>query len=163
MIAPPECPFEARLVADIAAGRSIDTCPELQEHLAACAGCRELAEVATLLAEDGSAAQGELAVPPAGLVWWRAQLRVRQAAATQAQQAMTVVQAIAAAATVAALAALATLSWRLVGPWMHRLVDSSALLPSSPTPWAMLLVVVGAVWSIAAPVAVYLVLRSERS
>jgi predicted anti-sigma-YlaC factor YlaD len=65
----------------IAQGHWPSSCPaELRAHVESCTTCRDLAAVteAMLSARAVSVAQPQL--PPAGIVWWRAQLRRRKEA-----------------------------------------------------------------------------------
>ena len=75
------CPHEKEVVALLARGHYPQACPaELRTHVSACRSCADLALVtrAFQTARTESAAAAHLASP--GLLWWRAQLRRRNAA-----------------------------------------------------------------------------------
>jgi hypothetical protein len=95
---PGTCRFNERvhvLVAQKEPAGSVD--PALMQHIADCRECGDLWVVANAIAEDYSSAIQEARVPPAGLVWWRAELRARQEARGVANRPITVAQSIAAA------------------------------------------------------------------
>jgi hypothetical protein len=110
-----DCPREGDVFEAIAFGRWGDRRePELAAHVAGCAICRDLAEVASALQHDRESACRAAHPPTAGMVWWRATIRARAEAAHTAMQPMTVLQGIAGACVAGATAALATLAWRWV-------------------------------------------------
>jgi hypothetical protein len=110
-----DCPREGDVFEAIAFGRWGDRRePELAAHVAGCAICRDLAEVASALHHDRESACREAHPPTAGMVWWRATIRARAEAAHTAMQPITVLQGIAGASAAGATAALATLAWRWV-------------------------------------------------
>ncbi|HEV7239344.1 MAG TPA: hypothetical protein VGQ36_08900 [Thermoanaerobaculia bacterium] len=67
---------------------------ELGAHAATCASCGELRLVAGALLEDRSEAMANAAVPSAGTMWWRMQLRQRQEAQALARRSLLVGQAV---------------------------------------------------------------------
>jgi hypothetical protein len=129
---------------------------ELQDHVAECAACADLVEVALLLAED-HAREAEIAsVPSAGQVWWRAQVRARAEARRTAERPMHIVQAITAACVVGGIAG--TLGW--AAPWMRQAVTwlhAIAVPGQLDAVWWLAI----ATWLILAPVALYLVFARE--
>jgi len=88
------CEREAELVEALTSGRWPDACGEdLRRHAATCAVCAEVVLVARAL---GSAeARVEMALPTAGLVWWKAQMRARREAAERAAQPIAIVEGLA--------------------------------------------------------------------
>ena len=54
--------------------------PELRAHLADCRSCSELLLVMQAFQQSRNRAIGEVQLPGAGAIWWRAQLRRRNAA-----------------------------------------------------------------------------------
>lgn len=164
-----ECPREQELIDEIAAGRYPDTAPaSVREHVAACASCRELADMVTLLQEDRAAAITETALPSAGQVWWRAELRARQEAAHTAHRPMTLMLGLAWAATIAVLLAFGA----LLGPFAGQWLDHASWLSTTPAvdlgrllialqPWSGVFAIAGIAWLVLAPVAVYLLLRGD--
>ncbi|MFP5246483.1 MAG: hypothetical protein ACLGH0_07285 [Thermoanaerobaculia bacterium] len=67
---------------------------ELDAHVAGCASCSELRLVAGALLDDRVVAAKEAAVPSAGAMWWRMQLRRRHDAQAAARQSLMIGQAI---------------------------------------------------------------------
>ena len=70
---------------DVAAMREAGYWPaaceeELREHVAGCARCGDLVLVASTMQRARVAALGEARLQALGVIWWRAQLRRRQAA-----------------------------------------------------------------------------------
>jgi hypothetical protein len=98
------------------------------------------AEIAKLIEEEFSRARQEARVPPAELVWLRAQMRAREEATRRAIRPIVVGQAVGIAALAGLLAAL-----------LSRF--SLAQLP--PIPIALVEIVVGS-WLLLAPIALYL-------
>ena len=106
------CAHESDVIMFVATGRWPDRAPtELRAHADQCEVCGPLGMAA--LAIDTEAAAAPPALPSAGTVWWRAQLRARQDAARQVVRPITVAQAlgIAAAFGVAGAVFGATASW----------------------------------------------------
>lgn len=90
------CPWEKELTHALKAGHWPDGCtPELRVHVAACSGCRDLVLVgeAFQLAKEESAR--EIPSGSAGLLWWRAQLRRRNAVAQKITRPITIAQTFA--------------------------------------------------------------------
>jgi hypothetical protein len=164
---PHECPREDEVLDAITSGRWPDGCAvSLHAHVAACEVCRDVADVALYLRDDGAALGAEVRVPSAGAVWWRAQARARAEAEQAAMRPMLVAAACGATVLVALMAAALTLGL----PWVGALLgDSLAMLARvQPTVsvsadlvgealerW-LLQVVLAAVLLVAAPVALYL-------
>lgn len=152
---PTECMRELEVMEMVACGRWADRCPEeLRAHVSMCEICSDVLDVALAFHEDREA-HGNVQIPAAGLVWWRAELRARQEAMRKVSRPMTVVQAFGAAAGVGAAAALLSLAW----PWLRALVmpDLSTL---SFAQWGIVIVIAFAVIVIA-PVAMYFVLSDD--
>jgi hypothetical protein len=76
-----ECGREADVLEAVAFGRWPDHAPELVTHVATCAVCADLADVARALHDDRETACREAPVAAAGIVWWRATIRARADAA----------------------------------------------------------------------------------
>lgn len=66
---------------------------ELREHVAGCAVCADLARVVAALLDERETAEPARDLPPASLVWWRAQLRAREEATRAALRPIRIVQA----------------------------------------------------------------------
>jgi hypothetical protein len=105
-----ECPRELELLEAIA----MDRVQQLRDHLAECASCAEIAEIAGALRHDHQAARREANVPSAGAVWWRATIRARAEAARTVSQPITVAQGVAGACGIGLAVALLGIVWRMM-------------------------------------------------
>ena len=165
-----ECEREDDVLNAISAGRWPERCDEdLRTHVSACVVCADLADVATALTDDRDAACHEARVPPAGVVWWRAQLRAREEAARAAGRPVAFIQGVAASVAVWLMVAL----FRAVPlPYLaERRTWASSLLPSFPASMAdvarvsaaiplVVFLVVGA-WLLLTPLAIYFAVADE--
>jgi hypothetical protein len=155
------CPREAEVFEAVAFNRIAD----LADHLAACAICAEIADVAGALQAEHVAACREAPVPSAGAVWWRATVRARAEAARTVAQPITLLQGIAGACGVGVAAALVTIAWRAfdgmggldeiamrLGERRDDIAAASALLLQHGLPIMLAL----AACLVIAPVAIYL-------
>jgi hypothetical protein len=103
------------------------------------------AEIAALLQEEYAVATREARVPPAQIVWLRAEMRAREEAARRVTRPIVVAQAVG----IAALAGVLVVLLRDV---------SLSGLPSLPL--ALIEVVLGS-WLVLAPIALYFALSRE--
>jgi len=159
-----ECDREQDVLDALAAGRWPGGCDEeLGAHVNACGTCRDLADVAAALLSDQEMARREARVPPAGVVWWRAQLRAREDAARAAGRPVAFIQGVAASVVVWLLIALYralpaeyVAEWRA---WLTEFVPNVTLTISdvsrltAAVPFVVLLTV--GVWVVLAPIAIY--------
>jgi hypothetical protein len=107
-----ECPREADVVEAAARGLWSDSrSAELAEHIRSCPVCRDVADVSEAIQRECDQARHDARLPSAGLVWWRAQLRVRQERAAAAGRPITVAQAAAVAVAALFLFTLGGLLW----------------------------------------------------
>jgi len=98
---PPECLYESALLEALHNGA---IGPALHQHAGSCPSCAQLVQVAThLLASE----QPEGEPPPAGLIWWRAQLDARRRLAQRSLAPIRIFQKIAAAVAMLILAVAA--------------------------------------------------------
>jgi len=163
------CDRERELLDAIGAGRWAERCDEeLHTHVAGCAGCSDVAAVATALFEDRLTTVHGVAVPRSGLVWWRMQLRARReqerAAARTVSVAHTValVSAFGVAAAILGVTLLADPGASL--PKLASAIRAGALEVSSPSvfaSWSGPLLLALAAWLVLAPVAVWLAVTEE--
>jgi hypothetical protein len=165
------CPRESELWEAIAAGRWPDaTNADLWSHVNECPTCRDVALVSASLSSEGLSARREAAPPTAAVVWWRAQMRARQEAASRAARPITIVQGVAVACAIGLAAAVAgsALDW-LQGPltWLSAwrgaigvsAADLAAIdLTSRSLALPLALIVVSLV---VAPLAVYLITAGD--
>ena len=76
------CEFESEVLAAVMEARWPECAgAELRAHVEECAICRDVAATAAAFEADRETLRAEAALPDAGLVWWRAQLRARREAA----------------------------------------------------------------------------------
>jgi hypothetical protein len=148
-----ECTREREIVEAVAAGRWPDACgDELRNHAASCRTCNEVVLVASAIHEQRALDLAQTHVPPAGLIWWRTQLRTRQEAVRRAERPLTIAHALAAAS-------IAGVSAALIGQLMPSVHDVLAALKSLPG----LALLIGAVAGLilVANVALYLVFSDK--
>ena len=102
------CEREPEVLEAVLAGRWPDGAdPELRDHADGCDACDELALVAGAIHADHYDAVHGANVPPAAVVWWRAQQRARAEAVKSAKQTITAVQTGAIASAIVVGLALA--------------------------------------------------------
>lgn len=129
------CSREAELKEEMESGHWPEaSSSELRGHVAVCSGCLD----AVLLRQSFRAARTESVsaaqLPPPGMLWWRAQLRRRNAALAKVQRPIVGAQIFALLVTVAIGCGLAIVEWRTglegglsVSGWL----DSLNSLPKS--------------------------------
>jgi len=83
-----DCPREFDVVQAVFAGR-LDGDDEMRAHARACDTCGDALLLASVLRADRDAALGDVHVPAAGQIWWRAAIRARLEATTAAARPMT--------------------------------------------------------------------------
>lgn len=101
------CGYEAAIVQTVKAGTAND---EISAHLETCADCRETAKIARLFQTNLVAQSMPKAMPAAGLVWWKSEIKTKRRRAERAAAPIFFVQAAAAAAVAA------TFVWLLLNP-----------------------------------------------
>jgi len=160
-----ECVRESEILDEIAAGRWPAEAPAaLTSHAASCPVCADLALAASALHHDAAVATvTPLALPSAGQVWWRAELRARHEAARLAQRPVLAVQVVAAVVVLAALVTGA----RSVAPdawaWFARTASGARSVSfATLEPLTLALVLAVGLWLILGPIAVYMVVRADR-
>ena len=93
---PPQCEFEAEVLAAAMEGRWPEAADgELRRHASACALCSEAALVACAIGNAREEMRISAIVPDGGRVWWLAQIRARREAIAAAGRPITMVQMIA--------------------------------------------------------------------
>lgn len=91
-----ECDREQDVLDAIGAARWPDRCDdELRAHVGSCEVCADLVEILGPMSQERDAAWDSARVPPASVVWWRAQLRARDEALRAATRPLTAVYALA--------------------------------------------------------------------
>jgi predicted anti-sigma-YlaC factor YlaD len=157
------CEREIEVVTALMEGRWPDGCePALRAHAAACTPCGELVQIAGAVREQHLATMQEAAVPPSGLVWWRAQRRSRQEALATASRAITTVQA--ASVGIAIVIALTVIgftreTWQ---GWVARATDYIAFGALDFTPAVDVLLLVGVASAVLlAPIVLWFAVTKE--
>ena len=157
---PAECPYERDVVDAVTTdGWRGGPRADLVAHVAACEVCRDVVVVARAVRGDYDRAAAEARVPPAGLVWWRAQLRARREGAETAGRPITYVQVFAGSVAAGLLFMLGGLLW----PWLRAsvgVIDSFASLAELGRPWVPFALAVGG-WLILAPLLLVLALSDD--
>jgi hypothetical protein len=112
-----ECPHEFEVVQVVLAGR-LEYCDEVRMHAESCEVCREVVAVASLMRDDRNGALGEVQVPAAGQVWWRAAIRARLDATNAAARPMTWAHGVAGACAAGLTVGIITVAWPTIeGAW----------------------------------------------
>ena len=110
-----ECRHEADLVAAVTNGRwpaAVDVA--LREHVTSCAVCADVLQVAEAMAGSSRKRWPTRALPAAGQVWWRAQVRARHDAAVVAARPVMVAQALGGAAALGLVAGVVCGKWAAI-------------------------------------------------
>ncbi len=157
-----ECRWEVDLLDAIASGRwpaRAETA--LQEHVAECSLCADVADVAQAFVEERDAAWAESGnLAPARLIWLRAQARARAEDSRAAARPIAIMQALGFAGATGLMSALIGVAawwvwtrteWLSAVPW-----PSDGGLDVMGVAIRGVLLAVG-LWLVLAPVAVYLV------
>jgi hypothetical protein len=164
-----ECDREQDVVDAIGAGRWPARCDEeLRAHVRSCEVCADLVEILPAMVDERDAAWDAAHVPPAGVVWWRAQLRARNEAVRAVTRPLTVVTAIAllffgalvGGAFVAILPRLRTWSAAAAGSvqWPAAAELEKLVAPFAGSSVALLLL---GTWLLVAPLAIWLAIRDD--
>jgi len=85
------CDQEQKVFAAVRFG-SLD--PSLQNHVSHCSICADLVFVAEFMRENSPVPETEVRLPNADFIWWKAQLRTRQAALQRATRPIDLVAKI---------------------------------------------------------------------
>jgi len=151
---PLECAWEPAVLRSIAEGRWPEGCDDdLREHLAACATCAVLIDVAGALARDRERAARTAPVPGSGVVWWRMRLRMRREAERSARRIVTLVQGAILGAC--AIVALVLVIWIATPP------EGGAASLAHAIPWSNRIFVALVAWLFGILAAVRLALPGD--
>ena len=169
-----DCCREDDVLDALTSGRWPDRADdELRGHVATCAICADVIEVASAVLEVRNDEPGEMRIPSSAVMWWRAQMRARQEAAREAARPITVAQVVAlvtlVAVSVSAFIALSPWLAGVAGGWMLGAVDSATSLATGRGPsgmltqgWVLSAVVIGlGIWLVLAPVAIYFAVADD--
>jgi len=125
------CPQEKEVLAQLALGHYPQACaPELLTHVSACPTCADLVLLTRAFQTARASATATANLPSPGLLWWRAQLRRRNAAVERLGKPVLGAQIFALSVSflfaVGFLATQATHGLRWL-PWLQNLPQASAL------------------------------------
>jgi len=110
------CPEEHELAAALREGRWPAACdPALRQHVEQCEACSDLVLVATTLEQARSEEMENAPAISPGLLWWRAQLRRRNAALEQVSKPIGVAGKFALALSI--MTAFALVMWQRAPLW----------------------------------------------
>jgi hypothetical protein len=107
------CEQEPRVLEAATSGRWE---PALRKHAEECASCAEVALVAAFM-NEAEAEPAEVRLPDAELVWWKAQLRARRAAAEKATRPIALAEKAACSAVGLAMIAVLAFLWPNLEAW----------------------------------------------
>lgn len=113
------CREEAAVIEALRAGRDADE--PVRAHLAACASCREAADVVTWMRRLAGTVDERRELPAAATIWWRAQLVRRWEAERRALRPIERMQRVEVGLGLASLVALAVWAWPALPAWLARL------------------------------------------
>ncbi len=142
------CSFEREVLQELKDGHWPDGCPpELRAHVGNCAGCSDLVLVMQTFQRARRESVEDATEGSPGLIWWRAQLRRRNAAEQSIRKPITVAQVFAWAVTLIVLALFAAAQlphahWTLRAPTLTASYFSH-LLPPTKVAWNLLLLIPG--------------------
>lgn len=165
-----ECDREQDVLDALTARRWPERCDEaLRDHVNGCPVCKDLAQITAAIANDHDALWSSARVPPAGVVWWRAQLRAREDNARAAGQPVAFIQGVAASVALWLLVSVyRALPAGYVSEWRAWITSSfptysftlaDVARVTAAVPLALLILVV--VWLVLAPVAIYFAAADE--
>lgn len=109
--------------------------PELRTHLGQCRSCAELLLVTNAFQQSRSAAAAQAKLPAPGAIWWRAQLRRRNAAVERVGKPIMGAYAFALALTVLVAVAFAITQARQGLRWLSWAGDAVHAQGFSPSVW----------------------------
>jgi hypothetical protein len=124
---------------------------EMRAHVADCVSCRDLASVTQAFQQERASASMHARLESPGVLWWRAQLRKRNAALKQvnrpmvAAQIFTFVLGFAAALVCVAFAGRYGMGWLKPVAELPSALHIPEILPATwqntPAPWLVLLMI----------------------
>jgi hypothetical protein len=127
------CPHEKEIRELLARGQwttTSATSAELRDHAKACSSCSDLVLISAAFRDARAASAATVRMIPPGVLWWRAQLRRREAAVERITRPLLGAQVFALAFTLLAgvgffvFEALTRDSWR---SWLEQFPQSAAL------------------------------------
>lgn len=146
----PNCSFEKEILQALRDGHWPDGCsPELRAHVESCANCRDLVLVTRAFQRARSESVQQPPEGSPGLIWWRAQLRRRNAAEQSISKPITVAQVFAWTVTLIVFVAFVAAEFRDGLHWASQ--SAAATLsyfshlfpPATKLDWNLLLFIPG--------------------
>jgi hypothetical protein len=143
-----------------------EACPEeLRAHVEACRICSDLVLVTSALGVERKETMSTARLEAPGALWWRAQLRKRNAAIEKMARPILGAQVFALA--IALVMAVVVLVWQAGNwsAWIHELPETlhlDALLPATPVDLSRMLWIIPVVASIAVLSGLVVYLASEK-
>jgi hypothetical protein len=117
------CENEVRILDALGRGVTIEALDEpLRRHIAGCAYCAEVVTLYEIFQTDSQQLCAAAPLPNAGLVWWKAALAARRAAADRALRPILIAEKAAMAVGSGALLALLF----FFAPWLATHVENSS-------------------------------------
>ena len=165
-MSPFTCVRERELSDLLHNGHWPQACPdELRAHVASCRNCSDL----VLVTESLQASRRQMAelprLEPAGAIWWRAQLRRRNAAIEKVSRPILGAQIFAVLMTLVVLAAIAAWQFGNWSAWFSDLPGTlhlTALIPSSMPESSALWIIVPVIATIALLSGIVVYFASEK-
>ena len=118
------CSQEKEVAAVLREGRWPAACdPALRAHVTACRGCNDLVLVAQALQQLRADTMPGAQVESPGTLWWKAQVRRRNAAVERMSRPIALVEKVALASTAAAGCGLAVWQRSQIAGWLSWLGD----------------------------------------
>ncbi|HUJ29957.1 MAG TPA: hypothetical protein VLY23_01655 [Candidatus Acidoferrum sp.] len=108
---------------------------DLRNHVAKCPACSDVALAALSLNEMRAVDEAESHVPDAGLMWWKAQLLAKRAAAERATEPITFVERFAYACGLFCFVGVCVWQWQAIRGWFASLKIASGNRPSLESIW----------------------------
>jgi hypothetical protein len=166
------CSRQLEVQEMLTSGHWPDACPlDLRAHLTECRSCGELLVVTQAFQQSRTTAAAQVKLPLAGAIWWRAQLRRRNAAVERVGKPILGAYVFAISTTILVAAAFAISQARHGLRWLEWLGQSGSAAPHaeslSSSAWLssggtlMILIPIFATVALAGAVAVYLAAEKQ--
>lgn len=163
---PFSCPRERDVATLLHNGHWPQACPdELRAHVASCRSCSDLVLVTGSLQASRLQTAELPRLEPAGAIWWRAQLRRRNAAIEKVSRPILGAQLFASTMTLVIVAAIATWQFGNWSAWFADLPGTlhlDALIPSTLPNGSILWIIVPILATIALLSGIVVYLASEK-
>jgi len=114
------CEKEALVIEAVRCGTWDDA---LRTHAARCPVCADAALAADLLRELSDLDNTQVTLPNGGLIWWKAQLKAKRAAAERATQPISIVEKVFCACSILSAIGLLLWQWSSISAWFALLLN----------------------------------------